>query len=435
MATSTILKSAFILAASSALALPAVAGGLERGGYNIDLLFDDSDYAVDSSATFVMPQRKVKNVVGTNVPLIGATLAGVGAVGLSGDLTAASGSTADDTENFWSKRVGARARFTDNLDCMFDYSEPWGAHLAPGGDWNGAVYNSETDVYSRNYATTCRVKFDLGKGDMSVIGGAFFQELGGFKNRLAGVTNSSLAGSGIPAGTDVIGNLQMEGNGWGWRAGLAYEMPEIAFRASLVYNTAVDIDLSGTVGSNLSTTREDIVGAISMPDSLELKVQSGIAPDWLAFGSVKWTDWSQLQAIPFCSPGVACVPGNMFNGATGLGAVRGQLNLFYRDGWTVSGGVGHKINDQWNVGGSLTWDRGVSTGMGALTDTWTVGTAVTYKPVENIEVRLAGAIGILTSGSSVGTKPCGSMTCGEGATYDFGTDMVYGISTGIKVRF
>jgi long-chain fatty acid transport protein len=420
MATSKFIRTAIIIAATGVVAAPAFAGGLERGGYNIDLLFDDSDYAVDTSATFVAPQRKVKNAAG-RVPNLGG-----------GTQALAGRATADDTENFWSKRVGVRARLTDNLDCMFDYSEPFGAHLAPGKDWGGAGYNIETDVYSRNYATTCRVKFEAGKGDLSVIGGAFFQEIGGFKDRTTAYH---------PLLGFLDGNLQMKGNGWGWRAGLAYEIPEIALRASLVYNSAVDHDLNGTVTSRVfnlvggHNATQNIKGFISMPDSIELKVQSGIAQDWLAFGSVKWTDWSQLQAVPFCTTAsTTCVPGTNFAG--GINNVNlGQLNLFYRDGWTVSGGVGHKINDQWSVGGSVTWDRGVSTGMGALTDTWTVGTAVTYKPVENIELRLAGAVGVLTSGSSVGTKACGANTCGEGATYDFGTDFVAGVTTGIKIRF
>lgn len=417
MATSRILKSALILAATSAVALPAMAGGLERGGYNIDLLFDDSDYAIDSSATFVAPQRKAKNVTGD----FANTAAMGGPIAIPGSFA----NSADDSANFWSKRVGLRARFTESLDCMVDYSEPWGAHLNPGAGWQGAGANIETDVWSRNYAGTCRVKFDLGKGDLSIIGGGFYQEIGGFKERLY------FSGTALE-----VGRLDMEGNGWGWRAGLAYEIPEIAFRTSLVYNSAVDHDLEGSLQTPPFTGRGTIpvYGEISMPDTLELKVQSGIAQDWLAFGSVKWTDWSQLQVVPFCATAgkgvLACAPGTS--------ASLNALNLFYRDGWTISGGVGHKINDQWSVGGTLTWDRGVSTGMSALTDTWTVGAAVTYKPVENIEVRLAGAVGILTSGESVASMACPGnpgVQCGDGATYDFGTDFVAGISTGIKVRF
>ena len=132
-----------------------------------------------------------------------------------------------------------------------------------------------------------------------------------------------------------IGRLELKDSAWGWRAGVAYEIPEYAFRASLVYNSEVNLnDISGTLNlSQVNGRILNVYGAQKMPDSLELKVQSGIAPDWLAFGSVKWTDWSQLQTIPFCVVGVP-----VCNGATQITS----LELGYRDGWTISGGVGHK---------------------------------------------------------------------------------------------
>ena len=91
----------------------------------------------------------------------------------------------------------------------------------------------------------------------------------------------------------------------------------------------------------------------------------------------------------------------------------------------MSGGVGHKFNDQWSGAASLTWDRGTSHGYGNQSDTWTLGTGVSYSPTENVELRLAGAVGVLTSGSSVG----------EDVAYDFGTDIVTAISTSLKVKF
>ena len=152
-----------------------------------------------------------------------------------------------------------------------------------------------------------------------------------------------------------------------------------------------------------------------MPDSLELKVQSGVAPGWLVFGSIKWTDWSQLQVIQI-NPNSTLDPRNLPT----------NLTLLYRDGWTVSGGVGHKFNDQWSGAASLTWDRGTSHWATAnQSDTWTLGTGVSYSPTENVELRLAGAVGVLTSGSSVG----------EDVAYDFGTDIVTAISTSLKVKF
>ncbi|TIV86627.1 MAG: transporter, partial [Mesorhizobium sp.] len=82
-----------------------------------------------------------------------------------------------------------------------------------------------------------------------------------------------------------------------------------------------------------------------MPDVVEFKLQSGIAPGWLAFGSVKWVNWSLLQSVPICvvgTPSSACVTGDALHS----GQIT-SLDLMYRDGWTVSGGIGHKFNDQW----------------------------------------------------------------------------------------
>jgi long-chain fatty acid transport protein len=433
MAKRGFIKGALCLVAGSIVASPSFAGGLERGGYNIDLLFEPSDYALDASGTFVMPHRKVKNAVDNPYKSPGTTPPA------AIPLPASWSTSADDAESYWSPRIGGKASIGDFGDCMFDYSQPWGADLNPG-IWQGSSYNIETKVKSHNYAATCRVKFEAGKGDFSIIGGAFYQELSGYKYRQ--VLAPAALGPAYPSLYSGIGKLDMEGDGWGWRAGIAYEIPEIAFRASLVYNSAVDHDLSGSVdltglpavaGTPLAIYGGKITpvyGTVSMPDSLELKLQSGIAPDWLAFGSVKWTDWSQIQVVPFCPVGVSpCVAG-----ASSLNT----LDLFYRDGWTVSGGVGHKFNDQWSGAVSVTWDRGTSTVIGTQTDTWMLGTQLIYSPNKNIEFKIAGAVGLLTSGSSsIGGARCGTGTaiCGDEAGYDFGNDVVAAISTGIKVKF
>ncbi|RVP93260.1 transporter, partial [Sinorhizobium meliloti] len=92
------------------------------------------------------------------------------------------------------------------------------------------------------------------------------------------------------------------------------------------------------------------------------------------------------------------------------------------------------FNDQWSGAVSLTWDRGTSQGYGAQTDTWTLGTGVSYTPTENVEIRLAGVVGILTSGSS-GPVDFEGQTIGGDVSYDFGNDFVGAISTSLKVRF
>lgn len=100
----------------------------------------------------------------------------------------------------------------------------------------------------------------------------------------------------------------------------------------------------------------------------------------------------------------------------------------------MTGGVGHRFNDQWSGAVSLTWDRGTSTGITSQTDTWTLGTGLSYAPTKNVEFRLAGAVGILTSGE-VGPKSFEGRPYGDDVRYDFGNDVFTAISTSLKVKF
>lgn len=398
----------FSLAMIGSAMHPAHAGGIERGGYDIDLLFDPAPFATEAEATFVMPDRKLKNAVDTD-PSDG-TLTGL--------------STAKDSESYWVPRIGAKAQIVQGVDCMVDYSQPWGAHTAPG-QWNGAQSNMETEIKSNNYAATCSYKMDAGKGQIRFIGGVFYQEVYGFKESLVSPLVPNFGGTG---------RVDLDSSGWGWRAGLAYEIPEIALRASLVYNSQVKLDnISGTLDlTNVGGTVIPIYGEASMPDSVEFKLQSGIAPGWLAFGSIKWVNWSVLQSIPICSVAskpLACTTVSPF------GIRMTSLDLMYRDGWTVTTGIGHKFNDRWSAAGQISWDRGTSHGYGSQTDTWTLGGGVAYSPSPNVEIRLAGAIGVLTSGHSGTLTDENGYVAGTDVSYDFGNDMVTAISGGIKIKF
>jgi long-chain fatty acid transport protein len=399
----------------------AHAGGLERGGYDIDLLFDPAQVTGELSGTYVMPQRDLKNATDTD-----PTDGNLNALGKS--------STARDTESYWVPYGGIKIGMGP-VDCLGDYSQPIGAFSNPGANWAGAQSNVETKVESKAFSATCSYKMDLSKGQFRFIGGVFHEDVSGFKEQLVAPIPAFL-GTGI-------GRLDLQGDGWGWRAGVAYEIPDIALRASLVYNSSVKLDnLSGTLdltqvpglinpANPLLGNVTDVYGSSQVPDSVELKLQSGIAPGWLAFGSIKWVNWSDLQSIPFCPTStqglIAC---------TTTSPVRAtSLDLLYRDGWTVSGGIGHKFNDQWSGAAVLTWDRGTTTGLSAQTDTWTVSGGVAYTPTQNIEVRLGGALGVLTSGSIHSVVGSDGVTYGTEYTADFGNDLVSAISTSLKVKW
>jgi long-chain fatty acid transport protein len=419
----TLSAAALLTAVSS----QAMAGGLERGGYNIDLLFDPSRFATEAGVTYVMPRRELNNVRDTD------PTDGVGSDGRGGGATQG----VRETDSYVVPRLGMKMGLTDGIDCLAGYGEPWGAHSNPGADWAGANSNIETKVESFSLEMTCSYKWDMGPGQFRVIGGGFYQEVSGFKDRL--VAPVPLIAPGAGSG---VGRLELEGDGWGYRIGAAYEIPEIALRASLVYNSEVDLsDITGTLdlmqipgainpANPLFGRTTAVFGEATMPQSVELKLQSGIAPGWLAFGSVKWVDWSVLQNVAFCPEITRGRAACSFGGGTDVTS----LDLLYRDGWTISAGVGHQFTETLSGALSLAWDRGTSTGFGSQTDTWTVSGGVSYSPTETVELRLGGAVGWLTSGSS-GVVVRNGATFGDDVSYDFDSDIVTAVSAAARIKF
>ena len=124
------------------------------------------------------------------------------------------------TEDYWVPRIGVKFGAYDAVDCMFDYSQPWGVHTNPGDDWAGVNYDIETKVNSDNYAGTCSYKFQAGKGESAADRRRVLSGDGRLPGRrsvlpVPGYTDSawcSASGNGV-------GRLDLEGDGWGWRAG------------------------------------------------------------------------------------------------------------------------------------------------------------------------------------------------------------------------
>ncbi|TIO12592.1 MAG: transporter, partial [Mesorhizobium sp.] len=69
------------------------------------------------------------------------------------------------------------------------------------------------------------------------------------------------------------------------------------------------------------------------------------------------------------------------------------------------------------------------------TDTWTVNAGVAYTPTKNVELRLGGALGVLTSGHIHSVVGSDGVTYGTDYTADFGNDLVSAISGSVKVKW
>ncbi|MGF0537911.1 OmpP1/FadL family transporter [Agrobacterium sp. ES01] len=390
----TIIKTTVAcLLATCAFTAVSNAGGFSRGEADTDILYEDGTFVVRGGATYVAPQR------------------GYDSIGI------ANGTDGDFTENFTIPSVAAKFRFSDNFSCALSYTQPFGADSEYGNqaqaadraadlvsvDWafptGNAVKSAGFD--SDEYAGTCAVNFAVGRGEAYVIGGIFSQSFDYTESKDFGTLNLK------------------DDSALGYRIGAAYEIKEYALRAQLLYRSEVEQKTEGVftpsptllayVPTLPATTTASGTG--KLPQSMEFSLQSGIAPDWLAFGSVKWTDWSVLQTLDY--------------NIVGLGDLK--KNFYWRDGWTITGGLGHKFNETVSGAASLTWDRGVGTGADIQTDTWTVSAGADIKAGPGT-LRLGGAISYLTAGSQSVAKEADFDATANG-------DWAYALSASYKISF
>lgn len=397
MANHLMKTTALGLIAACAFVGGAQAGGFARGEADTDILYEDGTIAGRGGWVYVMPHRSFATIDG-----------------------------ADSTDGSYSDNYGipsfaGKFRVSDNFSCAITYTQPFGANSTYGDDaqdadraadiaaggltaalGGNAVISSQFDT--DELGGTCAANFDAGQGQFYVLGGVFTQSFDYTESKDFGTLN-----------------LQ-DDSAFGYRLGAAYEIKEYALRAELMYRSQVDHEASGVftlesaalsaglggvpVGSEFSST-----GTGSLPQSLEFSLQSGIAPGWLAFGSIKWTDWSVLQTLNY--------------NITNLGDQ--QKNFFWRDGWTVTGGVGHQITEKVSGALSLTWDRGVGTGADIFSDTWTLGAGAQIKHGPGV-LRIGAAASYLTSGEQ---------SVADGADFDATADgdWAYALSANYRISF
>ncbi len=323
------------LAGATIMASSAYAGGFSRGTADTDILYEDGGFVSRSSVTFVSPTQ--------DVTLFGGA------------------STGNVLGSYVIPNFAMKLQATDSVACAGTYTTPFGAD----SDYTGTTFGFDSDsnittmqsFSAHELGLTCSYGMDVGKGRVSLIGGVFMQHL----------DYEQFVGGGLAL-------FELSDTGYGFRVGGAYEIPEIALRAQLMYRSAVDVSADGTFGIiGGPILNPGAVGFAKFPQSVELKVQSGIAPGWLVYGAVTWTDWSVFDVLTY----QASVPG-----------LDRTLNFFWEDGWTVNLGIAHQFNEEVAGTVSVTWDKGVGTGHDLQgSDRWTLAAGGSYKPNDMVEFR------------------------------------------------
>jgi long-chain fatty acid transport protein len=391
MTSKSMIRGALAVLLATSAFTAAHAGGFNRGEADTDILFEDGVFMVRGGVTYVNPQRKFDTIDGN------------------------SSSDGVYSNEYAIPSFALKVGLSDNFSCALTYTQAFGADQDYGSQAQAADqaasavgnYTTHKDFTANEVGSTCDVSMGAGPGRIHFIGGIFGQDFSYTEKTYAGTLSLN------------------DGMQPGYRLGVAYDIEEYAMRAELLYTSQVDHNADGgftltPYGSLLATSGAttalagselDSYGSGSLPQSVKLSLQSGIAPGWLAYGSVKWTDWSVLQTLDYT--------------ITGFGDQ--HLNFFWRDGWTVQAGIAHAFTDKIAGTVNLTWDRGVGTGADIMTDVWTLAAGTAIK-AELGEFRLGAAVSYLTSGSQ---------TTSGGADYDATAngDWAFAVSGSYRISF
>lgn len=373
----------------SAITGAAHAGGFSRGTADTAIIYEDGTVDFRVGDTFVSPHRAFDTIAG------------------------AAATDSAYSNNYSIPSAAVKVRMSDSFSCAATYTQPFGGDSTYGTQ--SQVADRAADVAAlrsansvKNAAFTsdevgglCAYNTGVGPGNLYFLGGVFLQNFKYTETKDAGTLTLN------------------DQSAFGYRIGAAYEIKEYALRGEIMYRSQVDHDPVGQFvnavpllgGAIPAGTKFSASGAGSLPQSLEVNFQTGIAPDWLAFGSVKWTDWSVFDVLNYKI--------NLLGAQT--------KEYYWQDGWTVSGGIGHKFTDDISGAVSLTWDRGVSTGADIMTDTWTLGAGSQIKAGPGT-LRLGAAVSYLTSGEqSIAEHAAFNATAGN--------DWAYALNASYIIKF
>ncbi len=322
----------FLATTGVALAMvgQAYAGGIERDPQSVSILFEEGNYA-EGRLSFVSP-----SVSGTD--------AGLGGPIASGDMA----------PSYFNAAVGYKQDISDNLAFAVIIDQPVGADVDYATGTGYPLAGTMAELTSIGVTAFLKYRFD---NNVSIYGGPRLQSI-----------NAELSGLLLPPPTSTTFGLDVDRTyEFGYAVGVGYEMPEIALRVALTYNSAIDhtFDSSESFGG-----APGIAGSFTttIPQSVNLEFQSGIAENTLVFGNIRWQDWSEFDITP-----------------PNLGS---PLIAYQSDYITYNLGIGRRFNDQWS--GAVTVGYEAETGdiQGNLAPRdgfASIGVAATYT-MDNVEI-------------------------------------------------
>lgn len=414
----------------------AFAAAMDRSGQSIAAFLQPGNY-FEAGISVLDPNvsGKVKNGY-TPSPLAPASVVGLQNTNLS-----------DMADDYYFPAAALKLQLTDQFSFGLLYDQPFGAEVTYAvNDQGSALLGGVGLFHDGNDATSVEVDTQT----LSVVLG--YQPTENFNFYGGGVYQTvkgdvQLRGLAY-GGADNFGGYNAkigEDSAVGWLAGFAYQIPEIALKASVTYRSEIDhkvtIDESSiaSVGPNPGTVINMQNGQgqseITTPQSVNLDFQTGIMANTVAFANVRWVDWSSFSIRPHAfGKASEAASAQLTQGAYTKGF---NLVDYSDDQISATVGVGRKLNDQWAGNVSVGWDSGAGNPVSTLGPTegyWNVGLGVQFSPAPNYFI--AGGVkyfmlGDATAHSGTYSIP-GNAQNAQVATFEDNDAWAYGLKIGYR---
>ncbi|MEX1662217.1 OmpP1/FadL family transporter [Thioclava sp. 15-R06ZXC-3] len=370
-----VMTTAAVVALSAGM---AQAGGVERSTQSTGILFEKGNYAEF-------------NIGGFNPDV-------------SGSFSLNGSSSGDMAPGYGTYSLGYKQALSDKIDVAIVLDQPIGANVGyPTG--TGYPLAGSTATISSN-AITGLVRYKLPQ-NFSVYGGLRIEQAKG---------EAYLPAVNVPAFGGAYSLKTSNETDVGYVIGVAWEKPEIAARVALTYNSKIDHKFTSTEWG----TDPTLLGAstnqftTTVPESINLEFQTGIAKDTLLMGSVRWVHWTQFNITP-----------PAYNEVAGLGALVDYNNN--STSWTL--GVGRRFNDQWSGAVMFGYEKtqpGTTGNLGPTDGYKSVSLAASYQATDNI--KITGGLRYVDIGDAK-TNP---IVAGTGGDFSGNSGWGAGVRVGIN---
>lgn len=345
------------------------AGGLDRSGQPMGILFEPGNY-VELSYGQVNP-----SVDGTDTAAIGGA------------------ETGDLARDYSLPGLALKYQLNDSLSAALIYDHAYGVDVRYDPAGSVAYGGTRARVTSEGLTTLLRYKFD----DRWSVHGGLRVSRASAGVTLAGAAYGPFSGYSVDLGGDI---------GTGYVIGGAFEIPDIALRVALTYFSKVSHDFDTVENITPTLTTETTVDT---PQAVNLDLQTGVAEDTLLFGAIRWVDWSDLIVSPAA-----------FNTATGGASLTGL-----KDTTTYTLGLRRKFSDSWAGSVFVTHEPKTGPEISPLapTDGYTgMGIGAVYTR-DNMRISM-GARYLKLGNASVGTAPA-SMEIRDNSSLSLGLRVGY----------